>query len=408
MIRNTPLLAGLTFGLALSGLPSAEGQRDPAGAFPPARAELRATARLESVTETQDERFADAFAAVEKWIGEEAFPGAVLAVGQGGALVALKAFGGLEWRTGSQHTRIDTIFDLASVSKVVGTTTAAAILYEKGLLSLDGLVVDYLPEFAGKPGHERVTIRHLLAHSSGLHAQRRLYLETQDRADLLTRVVDLDLLSEPGEIAVYRDYNMLLLGEIIQLISRQGLDRLLEKNVFKPLGMKDTSYNPRRSLRNRIAPTEFDRAVRNRMVRGEVHDENCFILGGVCGHAGLFSTAPDLAVFAQMMLNRGIYRGNRILNSETVDLFTARQPDPAGTTRGLGWGVPHGSFAGELASPRAFTHTGFTGTSLYIDPERDAFIVLLSNRVHPTRANQKFIDARIDIHTQVLSALDGK
>lgn len=144
------------------------------------------------------------------------------------------------------------------------------------------------------------------------------------------------------------------------------------------------------------------------MVRGEVHDENCFILGGVCGHAGLFSTAPDLAVFAQMMLNRGIYRGNRILNSETVDLFTARQPDPAGTTRGLGWGVPHGSFAGELASPRAFTHTGFTGTSLYIDPERDAFIVLLSNRVHPTRANQKFIDARIDIHTQVLSALDGK
>jgi serine-type D-Ala-D-Ala carboxypeptidase len=406
MPRNPLILAGLSLGLALTVWQAPNGQCT-VDEFPPTRPEY-ATAALKRATENQDQRFETAFAAIEKWIDEEAFPGAVLAVGHGGSLIAMKAFGGLEWHKGARRTQTDTIFDLASVSKVVGTTTAAAILCEKGLLSLDGLVIDYLPEFACKPGHERVTIRHLLAHSSGMHAQRRFYLETQNRAELLTRLFGLDLLSEPGELAVYRDYNMMLLGEIIERISDQGLDRFLEKKVFAPLGMKDTLYNPPKRLRVRIAPTEFDGAMRKRMVRGEVHDENCFILGGVCGHAGLFSTAPDLAIFAQMMLNRGIYRGKRILKSETVDLFTARQLSPAGTTRGLGWGVPHGSFAGELASPKAFTHTGFTGTSLCIDPERDAFIVLLTNRVHPTRANQKFIDARVGIHTEVLTALDGQ
>jgi CubicO group peptidase (beta-lactamase class C family) len=222
-------------------------------------------------------------------------------------------------------------------------------------------------------------------------------------------VYTLPVESVPGERAQYRDYNMILMGEIIYRITGSHLDEFLARNAFGPLGVKQTRYNPPAKWIRRIPPTEQDDALRHRVVRGVVHDENSFLMGGVSGHAGLFSSARDLATFAQMYLNGGVYRGKRILSESTVRLFMERQSSPAGTTRALGWDTPgEGSFPGNLASPTAVIHTGFTGTSVYIDPERDAFVILLTNRVHPTRDNLRINQARPAIHTAILSILDGQ
>lgn len=206
----------------------------------------------------------------------------------------------------------------------------------------------------------------------------------------------------------------MLMGEIIQRISGQPLDRFLAENAFSPLGMKDTMYNPPAKLIPRIAPTEQDNVLRHTLVRGVVHDEHAFVMGGVSGNAGLFSTARDLSIFAQMYLNGGTYNGKCIISTETIRLFMQRQSTPPGTTRAIGWdtafngdrrGTPP-NFTGPLGSPRAIIHTGFTGTSIYIDLDRDAFNILLSNRVYPTRNNNLIANARPEIHTAVLSILD--
>ncbi len=355
----------------------------------------------------QDRRFASAYREVEYWIGQKAFPGAVLAVGRDGKLVALKALGKMDYSKRAKPMPRDGIFDLASVTKVVACTTAAAILYDRKQLDLDAPAVQYLREFAGTPGHEEVRIRHLLGHSSGLQAQRVLWRDATDRPGVMKQLFALPLVSKPGETARYRDYNMMVLGEIVFRISGQPLDRFLTRNVFGPLGMKHTAYNPPAKWIARIPPTEQDEMLRRRLVRGVVHDENAFLMGGVSGHAGLFSSARDLSTFAQMYLNGGVYKGRRILNPETVRLFMQRQTSPAQTTRALGWDTPsEGSFSGELASPNAVMHTGFTGTSIYIDPDRHAFVILLTNRVHPTRNNMLISQARPAIHTAVLSILD--
>lgn len=357
-------------------------------------------------TAGQDQRFAAAFQQVESWIGQKAFPGAVIAVGQHGQLLALKSFGNMDYTSHNAMPR-NAVFDLASLSKVIGTTTAAAVLYDRKQLDLDAPVAKYIPEFAGTTGHEKVLVRHLLSHSSGLTARRVLWKETSDGPGIMKLVYTLPLVSEPGEKAQYSDYNMILMGEIVYRISGQHLDQFLARNVFKPLRMKDTGYNPPAKLMRRIPPTEQDEVLRHRLIQGVVHDENAFVLGGVSGHAGLFSTAGDLASFAQMYLNHGTYKHKQILSRETIDLWTQRQLLPPGSTRALGWDTTQkDSFAGDLASPRAIIHTGFTGTSIYIDPERDAFIILLTNRVHPTRQNLLISKARPAIHSAVLAALD--
>ncbi len=367
----------------------------------------RPAAKLVEATRGQERQFAEAFAEVEKRIGQKAFPGAVLAIGRHGRLVALKAFGRMDYSGSARAMPRDAIFDLASVSKVVGATTAGAILYERRQLDLDAPVVKYVPEFAGAAGHEQVLVRHLLGHSSGLHAQRALWKEANDRPGIMKLLLSMPLESKPGEVSQYRDYNMMLLGEVVQRIAGNPLDRFLAQNAFGPLGMKQTAYNPPPKWIRRIPPTEQDDVLRHRLVRGLAHDENAFLMGGVAGHAGLFSSARDLAVFAQMYLNGGSYNGKRILSEETVRSFMQRQSSPSGTTRALGWDTPaDGSFAGDLASPRAIMHTGYTGTSIYIDPDRDAFVILLTNRVHPTRNNGLIFEARPAIHTAVLSGLD--
>ncbi len=373
----------------------------------PAGEPLRARTVLVDATVGQDRTYAAAFQEVERWIGQKAFPGAVVAVGQRGKLVALKPFGRMDYSSHADPVPRDAVFDLASLTKVIATTTAAAILYDRKQLDLDAPVVRYLPEFAGVSGHENVLVRHLLTHSSGLNSRQVLWKQAGDRQGILKLAFALPLEWAPGERTQYRDYNMIVMGEIINRITGQRLDEFVARNAFEPLGMQDTRYNPPAEWLSRIPPTEQDDVLRHRMVHGVVHDENAFLMDGVSGHAGLFSSARDLARFAQMYLNGGVYDGKRILSEATVRRFTARQVFPIGTTRALGWDTPgEGSFPGPLAVPSAIIHTGFTGTSIYIDRSRQSFIVLLTNRVHPTRQNLRINQARPAIHTAILSILD--
>lgn len=352
--------------------------------------------------------FAPAFARVEAWVAQGAFPGAVLAVGRGGRLVAIRAVGRIEQADDAAPMRSDTIFDLASLTKVVATTTAAMILVDAGTLDLDAPVVRYLPAFGRGAKHDRILVRHLLAHSSGLFREVQLWRDTTDPA-AMRRIIDImDVAWPPGTHFQYRDENMILLADIVAAVSGERLDRFAARRIFTPLGMTDTRFNPPSDLRDRIAPTERDTSWRHRLLRGEVHDENAFALGGVAGHAGLFATAQDLSRFAQMILDSGRIKGRQMVRAETIAAFATPQPLPPGTSRALGWDTPGATkgFAGPLASPGAIMHTGFTGTSLYIDRARGAYVILLTNRVNPTRDNALIGAARRDIHTAVLAALD--
>jgi serine-type D-Ala-D-Ala carboxypeptidase len=362
---------------------------------------------LSDGTNGQDRRFAEAFQEIDRWVAKKAFPGAVLAVGQHGRLIVLKAFGRMDYGEHASKMRRDEEFDLASLTKVIATTSAAAILYDRKQLDLDAPVIQYLPEFAGVEGHDQIRVRHLLTHSSGLNSRQVIWKQATDRAGVLKGVFALKLDWPPGERTQYRDYNMIVMGEIVSRITGEPLDQFVSQNVFKPLGMKHTRYNPPATWIRRTAPTEMDNTLRHQLMRGIVHDENAYLMGGVSGHAGLFSTARDLSAIAQLWLNGGVYKGHRILSDATVHFFMARQLSPAGTTRALGWDTPgdHG-FPGKLAAPTAIIHTGFTGTSIYIDPQRDAFLILLTNRVNPTRANELINQARPAIHTAVLSIFD--
>ena len=359
-------------------------------------------------TQAQDSRFANAFGEVDSWVARKAFPGAVLAVGQHGRLLALQAFGRIDSSPDAPPMPVDALFDLASLTKVVGTTTAAEILYDRGRLDLDAPVVRYLAEFGGTAGHDRITIRNLLTHSSGLKPSGLLWQHATDRQGILQQIYTMPAPNPPGTLYVYQDINMILMGEIVQRISGLPLDLFLQNEVFGPLGMKDTGFRPSKALLPRIAPTEQDDIFRHMLVRGVVHDENAYVMGGVAGHAGLFSTAQDLATLAQLYLDGGTYRGKRLVRASTIRLFATRQEMPPGSSRALGWDTPTpGGLFGPLASPRAIIHTGFTGTSIYIDPDRDAFVILLTNRVNPTRENHLIGQARPAISTAVLTALDG-
>jgi serine-type D-Ala-D-Ala carboxypeptidase len=333
---------------------------------------------------------------IERGIRAGGYPGAAVVVGRKGAAVWEKGFGGLGWtREEGSVVPERTIYDLASLTKVIGTTTAVMILYDEGKLRLDDPVVKYIPEFTGG-AKDQVTIRMLLEHRSGLPAGRDLWRITQTPEEARAAVIATPLFAAPGQYYEYSDLGADMLGFAIEAVSGQKLDQFLDQRVFTPLGMTDTHFRPDASLRGRIAPTELT-PPRGYPLRGEVHDENAYALGGVAGHAGLFSTASDLAVFAQMMLNGGTYNGTRIVADSTVKLFTRR----AAGTRALGWDTcgGHGS-CGNYLGDNAYGHTGFTGTSLWIDPDREMFVVLLTNRVHAARARRpaKVIsDVRADL-----------
>jgi CubicO group peptidase (beta-lactamase class C family) len=352
---------------------------------------------------------ADAF--VEAGVASRAFPGAVLAVGREGALAHLRAFGRLSYDPGAAEVETDTVYDLASLTKVVVTTTLSMVLVDEGRLDLDGRVHAFFPAFSG-PAKERVTVRQLLTHSAGIEWWAPLYRDIQGKAAYLERIVAMDLAYDPGTKSVYSDLGIILLGDILERLGGAPLERLARERVLLPLAMKDAQYRPPARLLPRIAPTEND-PWRGRVVRGEVHDENAFALGGVAPHAGLFATALDLSHLAQMLLDGGSFGGRRIVSRATVKLFTERASIP-GSSRALGWdtpsdesgqrsstpGHPGYSSAGSLLSPRSFGHTGFTGTSMWMDPERGLYVTLLTNRVHPTREN----DAIREVRAQVADA----
>lgn len=333
---------------------------------------------------------------VERGITAGGFPGAAVIVGRDGKAVLQRGFGHLGWSDASPAVSPSTtIYDIASLTKVVGTTTAIMVLYDQGRVSLDAPVVQYLPEFSGGE-KDIVTIRQLLTHRSGLPAGRDIWRLTHDPIEARRIILSTPLAYHPGQYYEYSDLGADVLGMVVEAVSGQRLDEFLADYVFHPLGMYNTFFRPADSVKYRVAPTEIA-PPRGYPLQGEVHDENAFAMGGVAGHAGLFSTAEDLSVFAQMMLNGGEYNGVRIVAESTVTMFTTRE---AGH-RALGWDTPTGSYgSGNYLSDRAFGHTGYTGTSLWIDPERKMFVVLLTNRIHAARAHNALrviADVRSDL-----------
>ena len=355
--------------------------------------------------DAQDERFRGAFGILEKAIAARAFPACSLAVTFSGELVAHKALGRFTYDPASPEVSTASIFDLASLTKVVATTAMAMILYERGLLDLEAPVTAIVPEFAGDDDHRReITLRMLLAHSSGLPAYEKLLLRAQTRDDLLQAALSTPLAAAPGARVEYSDIGFITLGFVLERLADESLDAFCQREIFGPLGMTHTTFNPTRALKNSIPPTADDRTFRHRIIQGEVQDENASILGGVAPHAGLFSTAEDLAIFAHALLNGG----HPILRSltVTVELFSRRESAPEGTSRALGWDTPSAaSQSGKYFSPRSFGHLGYTGTSLWIDPERQLSIALLTNRTWPDCRNQAIKQVRPAFHDAVMEAL---
>jgi beta-N-acetylhexosaminidase len=354
-----------------------------------------------------DAKLKPAYDLLDRSVADHAFPGGVLAVGERGKVI-VHAFGRQTYDRSSPAVAPDTIYDTASLTKAVVTTTLVAMQVEAGPLALDAPVGLYLPEWNDGPNPEwrgRVTLRNLLTHSSGLPAHKDYYLTAHSAGAVIAAICNESLEYAPGTKTVYSDLDFMLLGEILRRVTGLPLDRLASQQIFLPLGMTSTMFNPPRTLADRIAPTEEDSTYRHRLLRGEVHDENAFAMGGVAGHAGMFSTAPDLASLCQMLLNGGIYAHQRLLTRATIAQFTAPQPLVA-NARTLGWMAPTpDSSSGRYFSAHSFGHTGFTGTSIWIDPDRQLFIILLTNRVYPTRSNDKITAVRPAVHDAVVEAL---
>ena len=338
-------------------------------------------------------------AVMDRALADSAFPGAIAVVGTSAGVSAEYAVGHLDWAP-SPVPDDHTLWDLASLTKVIGLTSGIMILHSQGRIDLDAPVQRYLPSWTG-PNKERVTITHLLTHTSGLPAFKAYDEITHDPDSLAKLMFATQLDTLPGAKMVYSDIGAYMLGRVLEAITGQTLDAYLHEHVFEPAGMHETMYKPPTSLLSRIAPTEFD-PRRGGLVHGKVHDERAYYLGGVSAHAGLFSSAHDLARFARMYLNHGTIDGARILPAAEIPLFTAHRV----ADRALGWQKPNGTnSAGHLMSPEAFGHTGFTGTSIWMDPTHDVFIILLSNRVDPTRANNRVGKFRVQLADAVMSTI---
>ncbi|PTX64805.1 CubicO group peptidase (beta-lactamase class C family) [Melghirimyces profundicolus] len=329
---------------------------------------------------------------MEQSVESGVMPGSVVLVARRGTIVKQEAYGHAARYKDDRGNPLehpvpmkeDTIFDLASISKVF-TTVAAMKLYEQGKFKLDDPVAKYIPEFAVN-GKEKVTIRQLMTHTSGFEPWIPLYTMGENREERLQIVFSHPLANEPGTTYTYSDLNLITLGALVERISGQRLDRFVREQLTKPLGMKDTLYNPPASLKHRIAATEYQPWTDRGMVWGSVHDENAWSLDGVAGHAGVFSTAKDLAVFAHMLLNDGKYGDVRILKPETVALMEEnRNAAFPGEDHGLGWELNQGWYMDALADIHTMGHTGYTGTSLVVSRDNGVIAITLTNRVHPTR-----------------------
>jgi CubicO group peptidase (beta-lactamase class C family) len=365
-------------------------------------------ANLPSAFDQQDKQFSRAFAVIREAIEQRAFPAATLAVTHRGSLIALRGFGRFTYEDDAPVVQPDTIFDLASVTKVVATTAVAMLLHERGQLPLDIPLGHFLPDFVARaPRHQQatregVTLLMLLAHSSGLPAYEKLFEVAGSRDELVRAALTTRLVAAPGARAEYSDVGFTLLGEVLARQAGLALDLFARQEIFTPLGMAHTRFNPPPEWKPRIPPTEDDRTFRKRIIQGEVNDENASVMGGVAGHAGVFAPAIDIARFAECML-RG---GAPILKPETVQLFTRRVESPADSLRALGWDTPSPpASSGTHFSAVSFGHLGFTGTSLWIDPTRQLSVTLLTNRTWPNRMSQAIRQVRPLVHDAIVEAL---
>lgn len=386
----------------------AQGDRDPqaleavrAVAPLPDAVARAVTAPVESAADRRARLEAEKLAAAERLVQAEvrrgAFPGAALAAGRGAHMELLRGIGNAEW--GKYEVNAErTVYDIASLTKVVATTTAVMLLVEDGKMALDVPVSRYLPEFSGGQ-KDRVTVRHLLTHTSGLPAGAGA---SGTPAQVLRTLIRTPLRAAPGEQMVYSDVGFVVLWEAARRAARQDLEQMLQARVFGPLGMKSTRYNPGGEACDRCSPSFTNDA--GKPVRGKVHDPTARKLGGVAGNAGLFSTAADLARFAAMLANGGELEGMRVLDESTIRQFTARQPNAG--NRALGWETPKasGGSSGSQVSRKAFGHTGFTGTSLWVDPERGTWTVLLANRTFDPHASNRIQALRRAVNDRVAEA----
>ena len=346
-----------------------------ASAAPPklARVEPREAGFDSTLTARIDAAVADALQAKK-------LPGCVVCIGRGDKIALLKAYGNNRVEPAVEPMTTDTVFDLASLTKPLATGTSVMILRERGLLRLDDPVAKHLPEFAAQ-GKDAITVEHLLIHQGGLIADNSLNDYRDGPETAWRKICELKPVAEPGTKFIYSDVGFIVLGELVRRISGRDLADFSRDNIFAPLGLTETGYLPAEPLRARAAPTQ---QRDGHWMQGEVHDPRAFLLGGVAGHAGLFSTAEDLAVLAALLSNRGEFGGVRLLNEESWTTLTAPRKVSSGV-RTLGWDRKTGYSInrGTTMSEQAFGHGGFTGTGLWIDPATKLFVIFLSNRVHP-------------------------
>jgi CubicO group peptidase (beta-lactamase class C family) len=341
-------------------------------------------------------------AILDRAVADSAFPGAIAVIGNHVGPIVTVSAGHLDWAP-SPVPDMNTLWDLASLTKVVGMTSAMMQLVESGKVDLDAPVQRYLPEWTGT-NKEKVTVRHLITHQSGLPAFKQYFKLNVSPDSTLRLFFQTPLDTLPGVRMVYSDIGAILLGKIVERVSGETLDGYLARHVFGPLGMHDTQYRPPAALLPRIAPTEND-PWRGRHLRGEVHDENAAALGGVSGHAGLFSTAHDLDRLARVYLNGGTLDGARLASAETIRQFTTVW-DSTFSSRALGWDTPEkNSSGGHFILRPGFGHTGFTGTSIWIAPQHDLYVILLTNRVNPTREHSRIAPARVAVADAAMRAL---
>jgi len=353
---------------------------------------------------------------IQSGITNRFYPGAQVLIGDKNKIVYEKCYGKFTYEENSPEVKNDNIFDLASVTKVIAATTALMILYDEGKLSLDDKVIKYIPEFDNN-GKQNITIQNLLLHNSGLKAWIPFYKSCKTKEEALNIIFNVTLEYKTNTRFIYSDLNAVLLGLIVEKISGQTLDDFCKDKIFEPLGMFNTYFNPKD--KTKALPTENDTYWRNRQLQGEVHDESASILGGVSGNAGLFSNVKDLYTFMKMMLNDGTYfninqkesQFDHLVKDSSVKLFTMKY---SGTsyinTRALGWDTkPEATNyriqCGESFSDNSFGHTGYTGTSVWCDRDKNLIVIFLTNRVYPTRENNGIKDIRPEVHNQAVLSI---
>jgi CubicO group peptidase (beta-lactamase class C family) len=353
-----------------------------------------------------EQRFWPVFAVLKEAVSYGVFPGCAFGVIDGSGEVFTGAAGRQTYAADSPVVEPTTAYDLASVTKVVATTAMAMLLWQRGLLELDAPVVRWLPAFqSGDAARTAVTVRHLLTHSSGLAGYARLFETCATPETLFDACLAMPLETAPGTRAEYSDIGFILLGRLLEVIAGEPIDIFCQREIFLPLGMTTAGFNPAIARRSAIPPTEDDEVFRHRVIQGEVQDENCWVLGGISGHAGLFGQVDDVLRLARAVL----WSDSRsILTVDTVNCFAQRANLPPGSSRALGWDTPsQPSSSGSLFSARSIGHLGYAGTSLWIDLADRCAVVLLSNRTWPTRENQRIKELRPKFHDAVRQCLVG-